>query len=101
MMKINDAIKFSDTVVKLLKEERLRLGVSQYKLAKDCDISKSSISYIESNKQVPTIKSLVIISAYLGISLGDLIKKAEFAHKISAKKSNYGILYDIDSKKDI
>lgn len=82
MMKIKDAVKFSDTVVQLLKEERLRRGISQYKLAKDCDISKSSISYIECNKQVPTIRNLIIIADYLGISLGDLIKKAEFQYRI-------------------
>ena len=86
MMKIKDAIKFSDTVVQLLKEERVRRGISQYRLAKDCDISKSSINYIECNRQVPTIKSLIIISEYLGISLGDLVKKAEFKHRIKIKR---------------
>lgn len=89
MMKIKDAIKFSETVVQLLKEERLHRGISQYKLAKDCDISKSSINYIECNKQVPTLKSLIIISEYLGVSLGDLIKKAEFKHRIKIKRG-YG-----------
>lgn len=87
MMKINDAVKFSDTVVQLLREERVRRGVSQYRLAKDCDISKSSINYIECRKQIPTIKTLMIITDYLGISLGDLIKKAEFKHRIIYSKN--------------
>lgn len=42
---------------------------------------------IECNKQIPTIKTLVIITDYLGISLDDLIKKAEFRHRIIYSKN--------------
>lgn len=52
-MKIRDAHKFSDRVVDILREERIKQGVSQYQIALHCDISKSALSYIENTNAVP------------------------------------------------
>ena len=45
-MKIDDANKISDNVVALLKAERIRQGMSQYKLDKECGLSKTSVAYL-------------------------------------------------------
>lgn len=54
-MKIRDAHKFSDRVVDILREERIKQGVSQYQIALHCDISKSALSYIEKHERRPTL----------------------------------------------
>ena len=76
-MKIREAQLFSDEVVDILKEERIKQGVSQYQIALDCEISKSALSYIEKHERRPTLYSLAIIAGYLGVNLSDVIKKAE------------------------
>ena len=45
-MKIDEAGHISDMVVELLKQERIRRGISQYKLAKECGLCKASIAFI-------------------------------------------------------
>ncbi|MBR3661673.1 MAG: hypothetical protein IKN67_00135 [Alphaproteobacteria bacterium] len=40
-MRIDEANKISDKLVAFLREERLRQGMSQYKLDKECGLSKS------------------------------------------------------------
>ena len=76
-MKIRDAHKFSDRVVDILREERIKQGVSQYQIALHCDISKSALSYIEKHERRPTLDTLAIIASYLNIKLSDLIRLAE------------------------
>ena len=76
-MKIRTSQIFSDKVVDRLKAERLRQGISQYKLAKECDIGKSTINYIESHTRKPTFYMLAIIAAYLNVNLSDIIREVE------------------------
>lgn len=76
-MKIREAQTFSDAVVEILKKERIRRGISQYKIAQACDISKSALSYIEKHERRPTLQTLSIIADYLGVKLSDIIKQAE------------------------
>lgn len=75
-MKIDDANKISDNVVALLKAERIRQGMSQYKLAKECGLSKTSVAYIERNENKPTLSTLIRIANALGIDLSEYLKKA-------------------------
>ena len=76
-MKIRTSQIFSDQVVDCLKAERLRQGISQYKLAKECDIGKSTVNYIENHTRKPTFYMLAIIAAYLKVNLSDIIRKVE------------------------
>lgn len=82
LMKIRTSQTFSDQVVDRLKAERIKQGISQYKLAKDCDIGKSTVNYIESHTRKPTFYMLVIIAAYLNVNLSDIIKEVEQKHGI-------------------
>ena len=73
-MKINEAGHISDMVVELLKQERIRRGVSQYKLAKECGLCKTSIAFIGRFKNKPTLRTLLMISDCLQVDLGDVLK---------------------------
>ena len=61
-------------VVELLKQERIHRGVSQYKLAKECGLSKTSIAFIERFENKPTLRTLLMISDCLQVDLGDVLK---------------------------
>lgn len=47
VMKIREAQTFSDEVVDLLVQERIRQNISRYRLAKECGITEAALSYIE------------------------------------------------------
>ena len=72
-----DAQNISDKIVAILKEERIKKGISQYKLAKDTGMSKSSILYIENGKQHPTLYTIILISKYLDVEIGRIISSIE------------------------
>ena len=74
-MNKRDAQKISNRIVAVLKEERIRLGITQYKLAKDIGMSKSSILYIENFTQHPTLYTVILIADYLNIDMKDVMSK--------------------------
>lgn len=76
-MNKRDAQNISDRIVAVLKEERIKKGISQYKLAKDTGMSKSSILYIENGKQHPTLYTIILISKYLNVEIGSIISSIE------------------------
>ena len=61
-------------VVELLKQERIRRGISQYKLTKECGLSKTSIAFIERFENKLTLRTLLMISDCLQVDLGDVLK---------------------------
>lgn len=60
-----------------IKSERLRRGISQEELAEKCDISRNSVSLIETGKINPTIIRVIDIADALGISIDALVKDAK------------------------
>ncbi|MCL2331093.1 MAG: helix-turn-helix domain-containing protein [Proteobacteria bacterium] len=76
-MNKRQAQKLSDQVITSLRKQRLGKNITQYKLAKETGISKSSIYYIESLKQRPTLYTLLMIADYLEVNLSDIIKQFE------------------------
>mgnify|MGYP004540266523 FL=1 len=76
-MNKRDAQNISDRIVAVLKEERIKKGISQYKLAKDTGMSKSSILYIENGKQHPTLYTIILISKYRNVEIGSIISSIE------------------------
>lgn len=60
-----------------IKSERLRRGISQEELAEKCDISRNSISLIETGKINPTIIRVIDIANVLGVSIDSLVKDAQ------------------------
>ena len=57
-----------------IKSERLRRNISQEKLAELTNISRNSISLIETGKINPTILKMIDIADVLGVELSTLIK---------------------------
>lgn len=75
-MRIDEANKISDKLVAFLREERLRQGMSQYKLDKECGLSKTSVAFIERNENKPTLSTLVRIADALNVDLSEYLQKA-------------------------
>lgn len=59
-----------------IKSERLRRGISQEELAEKCDISRNSVSLIETGKINPTILRVIDIARVLDVDINALIKDA-------------------------
>ncbi len=59
-----------------IKSERLRQGLSQEELAEKCDISRNSVSLIETGKINPTILRVIDIARVLGVDINTLVKDA-------------------------
>ena len=57
-----------------IKSERLRKGISQEELAEKCDISRNSISLIETGKINPTILKIIDIAKVLRVDVETLIR---------------------------
>ena len=59
-----------------IKSERLRQGLSQEELAEKCDISRNSVSLIETGKINLTILRVIDIARVLGVDVNTLVKDA-------------------------
>ena len=59
-----------------VKSERLRKGLSQEELAEKCEISRNSVSLIETGKINPTILRVIDIAKVLSVDVNELIKDA-------------------------
>ena len=59
-----------------IKSERLRAGLSQEELAEKCNISRNSISLIETGKINPTIIKVIDMAKALNIDVNTLVKES-------------------------
>lgn len=75
LMNKRKAQEISNRIVGVLKKERIRKGISQYKLAKDIGMSKSSILYIENLTQHPSLYTVLLISNYLAVDISKVISE--------------------------
>ncbi|HOQ09396.1 MAG TPA: XRE family transcriptional regulator [Syntrophomonadaceae bacterium] len=69
------------TVANRIKTFRKKAGMSQTELAAKCNVSKSMISKIESNKATVHLDMLMNIAKALGINLFDLLEQSNLATK--------------------
>jgi len=63
-------------VIRLLREERVRAGVSIYRLSKRSGVSQQMIGYVERGMRNPTLDTLLRIATALDVDLSKLIKRA-------------------------
>lgn len=75
VMNKRDAQEMSNKIVAILREERIKKGISQYKLAKDTGMSKSSVLYIENLTQHPSLYTTLLIANYLRVDITEIIRK--------------------------
>ena len=59
-----------------IKSERIRAGISQEELAERCEISRNSISLIETGKINPTIIKVIDIAQALNVDINVLLREA-------------------------
>ncbi|HWX17264.1 MAG TPA: helix-turn-helix transcriptional regulator [Chthoniobacterales bacterium] len=62
-------------VVRLLKKERIRSGISMNRLAEKAGLSQSMVSLLERGMRTPTLDTLLRISAALNVDLSKLLKR--------------------------
>lgn len=61
--------------VETVKKERKRKGLSQYKLAKECGVSREMISKLERGMHNPKLDTILFILKRLGLEL--VVKKGK------------------------
>ena len=64
-------------VIRLLREERDKQGVSMYQLAPKAGLSQSALSLIDRGLRMPALDTLLRIAEVLEVRLGDVLLKAE------------------------
>lgn len=69
-------VAVASNVVRLLRTEREKRGISMNLLAQRSGLSQSSISLIENNLRIPNLDTLLRITEVLEVNLGRVIQKA-------------------------
>jgi len=62
-------------VVRLLKKQRIRRGISMNRLAQKSGLSQSMVSLLERGMRTPTLDTLLRIAAALDVDLSKLLKQ--------------------------
>lgn len=68
-------------LVLLLREERLRQGISATALATAIGLSRTTITHIENDQSRPTLWVLIHIAEGLQVSLPELMERASASQK--------------------
>lgn len=63
-------------IVRLLREERERQGLSKYAVAERSGLSEQMVGYVERGLRHPSLETVVRLASALGVDLGDIIKRA-------------------------
>jgi transcriptional regulator with XRE-family HTH domain len=63
-------------VIKLLREERERRGISKYTLSAQCGLAQQTISYMERGLRQPSFETILRIADGIGVNLEDVLKRA-------------------------
>lgn len=74
------------SVVRLLRRERERLGLSMNAVAKRAGLSHSIVSRVEHELRKPTLDTLLRMGGALGIEIWPLIQKSEATAPIVQQK---------------
>jgi len=64
-------------LLKLMKERRLKLGLSHQQLADKAGVNRSMISLLESQKRNPTVQLAARVAEALGCKLSEVLRVAE------------------------
>lgn len=58
----------------ILKKYRNSKGLSQEKLALECNLDRTYISLLERGRRQPTLRTILSLSEHLNISASDMVK---------------------------
>jgi len=67
----------SERIVRLLREERARQGLSKYAVEQRSGISQQMVGYVERGLRKPSLESALRMAAGLGVDLASIIAKAQ------------------------
>jgi len=82
-----------------IRQERKHKGLTQERLAELIDVSNNFISYIETGKKPPSLKTLIKISDALDIDIADLFKDIPEKRKQKRDYTEEKIIYLLRDKK--
>ena len=66
-------------VIKLLREEREKRGLSKYTLSAQCGLAQQTISYMERGLRQPSFETILRIADGMGVNLEDVLGRARAA----------------------
>ena len=66
-------------VIKLLREERVKRGLSKYTLSAQCGLAQQTISYMERGLRQPSFETILRIADGIGVNLEDVLSRARAA----------------------
>jgi transcriptional regulator with XRE-family HTH domain len=75
--------ELSERIVRLLRDERKRQGLSKYAVEQKSGISQQMVGYVERGLRRPSLETALRIADGLGVDLAEVIKKAR---KVAAKR---------------
>lgn len=73
-------------ICKRLREEREKLGLSQLSLSYESEVSQNMITYIETGKRTPSLRTILKLCDAMKIDPSILFPKGEAITKIEAKE---------------
>ena len=63
-------------IVRVLREERERKGLSRYAVAARCGLSEQMIGYVERGLRNPSLETVVRLASGIGVDLATVVRKA-------------------------
>jgi transcriptional regulator with XRE-family HTH domain len=66
-------------IARLLREERLRQKRSLNDVSACAGLNRQTVSFVENEERIPTVDTLLRLTAELGVNLEDLIRQARKA----------------------
>lgn len=76
MLSDKGRLEVCSRVCKILREERIKRGLSMTMLGQKTGLSQQAISYVEREMRIPNLDTLLRICDALGVSLGGVINRA-------------------------
>ena len=68
---------FEKNIALIIRRSREKRGLSKNKLAEISGLSQRAITYIETQRSSPSIRTIVCVVSAMGIKLSDVISAAE------------------------
>jgi transcriptional regulator with XRE-family HTH domain len=68
--------ELSERIVRLLRTERERQGLSKYAVEQRSGISQQMVGYVERGMRKPSLETALRMADGLGVDLADIIKEA-------------------------
>lgn len=81
LLKLSHQDRFVHRLARVFREARESAGLSQNEVARRAGVARTGVLMLEQGTRVPTVLTAKLIAGGIGISLGELIQRAEKAGK--------------------